>query len=134
MSTSESSLPCGKVPAPTADVLSEISIGSQIVKRKRGSVFRSLQKPMVANVHEFFDREKREQAIMVGNVLRRTSETLKVSERSICNVLKERRVEGDVSSPAKKGRKPSCALGQQQTDKFLESSDTSKSAQILHGR
>ena len=76
---------------------------------------------MIANVHEFFDKEKREeQPIMVGNVLRRTSEALKVSERSICNVLKERRVEGDVSSPAKKGRKPSCGPAQQQTDNFLE--------------
>ena len=120
MSTSESSLPCVKVSAPTADVPSEISIGSQIVKRKHGFVFRSLQKAMIANAHEFFDREKREQPIMVGNVVRRTSEALKVSESSICNVLKERRVEGDVTSFAKKGCKPSCGPTQQQTDNFLE--------------
>ena len=76
---------------------------------------------MIANVHEFFDKKKRkEQLIMVGNVLSRTSEALMVSKRSICNVLKQRRVEGDVSSPAKKGRKPSCGPTQQQTDNFLE--------------
>ena len=82
MSTSKSSLPRGKVSAATADVPSEISIGSigidsQIVMRKRSSVFRSLQKAMIANVHKFFDKEKREeQPIIIGNVLGRTSEAL----------------------------------------------------------
>ena len=114
MSTSESSLPRCQVSAPTADVPSKSSIGSQIVKRKRGSVFRSLQKSIIANVHEFFDKKIEEQPIMVGNVLRRTSEALRY-QRGL-----ERRVEGDVSSPAEKDRKPSCGPAQQETDNFLE--------------
>lgn len=47
---------------------------------------------------------------MVGNVLRRTAEALKVSGASVCNPLKELRVQGVLSSPAKKGLNQTPAL------------------------
>ena len=75
---------------------------------------------MICNVHAFFGQEKRDGPIMLESVTKRTAMAMPVSERTVFRVHRQVNVEGDLHSPAKKGKKSGSGPAQQETDNFQE--------------
>ncbi|XP_062520186.1 uncharacterized protein LOC134195201 [Corticium candelabrum] len=88
--------------------------------RKRIDAYRSSHKWMICNVHAFFEQEKRDGPIMLESVTKTTAMVMQVSERTVFRVHCQVNVEGDVHSPAKKGKKSGSGPAQQETDNFQE--------------
>ena len=88
--------------------------------RKRIDAYRSSHKRMICNVHAFFEQETRDGLIMLKSVTKRPAMAMQVSESTVFRVHGQVNVEGDVHSPAKKGKKSGSGPAQQETHNFQE--------------
>ena len=102
------------IPTDSSDTIQERS------SRERIDAYRSSHKRMICNVHAFFEQEKRDGPIMLESVTKRTTMAMQVSEHTVFRVHRQVNVEGDVHSPAKKGKRSGSGPAQQETDNFQE--------------